>query len=1098
MKMRLSAKWSLVVLCSACVAAAALLLASREPAMSEDELRAEILSEKSEEAEGEGGRREEWLYQQRAYPAARIPAEAGNRMVEQLDREEARMRADQRWMARMAADPAQQAVWAALGPQPILGGRTLGSPRNNVSGRISAIAIDPRYNGTTNQTVYIGGAQGGVWKSTDNGANWAPLTDGQPSIAIGAIAVDPRNPETIYAGTGDGTRCALCYYGAGLLKSINGGATWSVVQGPIAIRDPKIPAFLNAAFTQIVVDPSNSSTIYVGTTFGATAASTSEFEQTAVGQVGLWKSTDGGANWRNLDPGATEGTFTVHDVIVDPKNPNRIIAGLRTIGLYRSEQGGEPGTWQPLTNGLPNLGADPQNTSPYRRVALASGPPIAPSTNTTLYAAFARTNSQLLGIFRSTDNGGSWTQVTSPQLVGQANYNLDITVDPNDGGILYYGTSTNDANNGGTLWRSRDAGQTWSDISRGNGVTGGLHVDTHQIALAPGNGDLLFTGNDGGMWRTEAAKADTVVWTQLNNTLNLSQFMSIAVHPTDPNLVIGGTQDNGTNRFRGAVAWDHIADGDGGFTLIDQSNPQVMYHTFFNQNSSGSGGAVIGPEISFNGGNSWSLRGCFSCATAQGNFNPADRVAFYAPMAVHAGFTGASGNVVYFGTFRLYRTPDRGSAWTGLGTSNDGFGADLTKGQGVISAIAAHTQLADGEVVWVGTSDGLVQVTANAGANAGATFTNVTKGPLPNRYVADIAADPANSQRTVVVYSGFNSVTPATPGHVFLTNNRGGSWTDISGNLPDVPVTSVALNPTNPANIFLGTDLGVFQTTNGGTTWERLSNGMPRVATFMIRYQAATGALFAATHGRGVYRLTTSRAVTTVSAANFSASSIASEAIVAAFGTGLATLSAGATSVPLPTTLGGSRITVRDSAGVERLSPLFFVSSQQINFQIPPGTVNGAATVTITSNDGIVSIGSAQIAAVAPSLFAQNANGRGVPAGFALRIRANGAQENLAISTLNAPQNQFIPAPIDLGAETDQVFLVLFGTGIRFRSALSNVSATIGGVNAPVQFAGAQGSLVGLDQVNLSIPRSLLGRGEVDVALIVNGIPANLLRVNVK
>jgi uncharacterized protein (TIGR03437 family) len=1058
------------------------------------------------EEEHEGERREDWFYRQRAYPAKIIPANAGSRMVEQLDREEARMRdlkLRRQAIGRPASEPDQQLVWAALGPQPILNGQTFGFPRNSVSGRISAIALDPRYDGVNNQTLYVGGAQGGVWKSTDNGANWTPITDGQPSIATGAIAIDPRNPETVYAGTGEGNRCALCYYGAGLLKSTNGGATWTVIAGPPSVRAPGVPAFPNTAFSRIEIDPTNSSTLFVATAFGLTSSATTEGTDLATLtnlQVGVWKSTDAGATWRNVDPGETQGAFSAHDVVVDPRNPNRVFAGLRTIGLFRSEQGGEPGTWQLMTNGLPDLGSNPQTTSPYRRAAFAVGPPLAPSTNTTFYVAMARSNSQLLGIFRSTDNGNTWTQVTNP-AGGQANYNLDIQVDPGDANILYYATSANSVFNAGTLYRSTNGGQSWTDITLGDGATGGLHADTHQIAIAPSNPNIVFTGNDGGMWRTANAKGDTVVWNQLNNGLNVTQFMGLSLHPTDPNIIIGGTQDNGTNRFVGALAWDHIADGDGGFTVIDQSNPRVMYHTFFNQSGAGGERAQIGPRISLNGGNSWERRGCFSCSAQQGGFNPTDRVAFYAPMAQNTGFTGANGNVVYFGTHRLYRTADRGAVWIGLGASADGFGADLTTGAPleVISAIAGHPQVSDTtEIVWVGTSDGQVQVTTNAGAGAGATFSNVTKAPLPNRVITDIALDPANTQRAFVVYSGFNLNTPATPGHVFTTTNRGQSWQDISGNLPDVPVTSIALNPTNANTIYIGTDLGVFQTTDGGATWARLGNGMPRVATFMVRYHAASNSLVAATHGRGMFRLTTARAVATVSAANFSAASISSESIVAAFGTGLATQTASAATLPLPISLAGSRVSVRDSAGVERLSPLFFVSAGQINFQIPPGTANGAATVTITSGDGAVSTGAAQIVAAAPSLFAQNANGQGVPAGFALRIRADNSQQNVPIGVLDAAQNRFVPTPIDLGPATDQVFLVLFGTGIRFRSALSNVTATIGGVNSEVLFAGAQGALVGLDQINLRISRNLIGRGEVDVALVVDGRPANLLRVNIR
>lgn len=1065
----------------------------------------ELFEQEPEFESGEG--RANWFYFQRAYPEKTIPIDAGMRMREQLAAEEARLAALRREGVFLTRETAQQQdVWAALGPQPIVGGRTLGTPRNNVSGRLSAIALDPRYDGTTNRTVYVGGAQGGVWKSTDNGSNWVPLTDGQPSQAVGAIEIDPLNPEVVYVGTGEGSRCALCYYGAGLLKSTDGGSTWSVIEGPIATNPPNNPVFVNAAFTRIAVDPASTSTIYACTTFGATASANSDGQVVDSGQVGVWKSTNGGQSWRNLDPGGTGGTFSAHDLIIDPRNSNRVFAGMRTIGIYRSEQAGEPGTWTRLGNGLPDPGSSPTgnpSTSPFRRMAMAAGPPVSPSQNTTLYIAFASTTSTLLGIWRSTDNGDSWTKMTTPQTQGQTNYNLDITVDPANGNIVYYGTQANSSNNGGTLFRSLDGGQSWEDISRGDGITGGLHVDTHQIVISSANPQTLFTGNDGGIWRTDNAQAtpNSLRWLQLNDTMNITQFMSIALHPTDPNIMIGGTQDNGTNRFVGNLGWDNIAGGDGGFSLIDQSNPQVMYHTFFNQNNSG-GGAVIGPEVSFNGGNTWSRRGCFSCVQSLGNFNPSDRVAFYAPMALNAGFTGSNGNVVYFGTFRLYRTADRGTTWTGLGPSADGFGQDLTRGgNGIITTIAANPGLDNstnppGETVWVGTSDGHVQVTTNAGALAGATFANLTKAPLPNRFVTDIALDPVNRQRAIVAFSGFNANTPGMPGHVFMTTNFGASWVDISGNLPDVPVTSVAINPNNTETIYIGTDLGVFRTTNGGAIWERLGNGMPRVATFMVRYHAASNRLVAATHGRGIYRLTTAGAATTVSAASFSAVAAAGESIVAAFGTGLATQTQEATTLPLPTTIAGTRVVVRDSLGTERLAPLFFVSAQQINYLIPAGTASGTATVTITGNDGSVSTGTILIEPVAPGIFSANANGRETPAGFALRVRPDGSQVNEPVARFDQGQNRFVPQPIVFGPEQDQLFLILFGTGFRYRSALSNVVVTIGGEPVQVLYAGPQGSFVGLDQLNLSLPRNLVGRGTVDIVISIDGKVANTLQVN--
>ena len=1048
-----------------------------------------------EEEEGTGKQRFDWFYYQRAYPGKTIPTEAGFRMREQLASEEIRLN-ELRASNGESAAPEQLAVWAALGPSPIADGQTFANVGTPVSGRITAIALDPGYNGTTNQTVYVGAAQGGVWRSVDNGTHWTPLMDNQPSLAVGAIAVDPTNPNVIYVGTGEGNRAGDTYYGQGLLKTTDGGNTWTQIVGPVSTTPPNLPSFINCSFMTIEIDPSNPQTLYAATNIGLTSGASGGSGIVVIGNRGIWKSTDGGMNWRNLNPGNFTVDRTGTDVLIDPRRPQRVFAAILNVGIFRSEQGGEPNTWTQLSGGLPN--SDPNNPT-FNRVELAAGPPIAPSTDSTLYVALAAPNDNLLGIWRSVDGGTNWTQVTTPQTQGQANYNLELTVDPTNANVLYYGTQANSLNNAGTVFRSTNGGQSWTDLSRGDGNEG-LHADTHAIAVSAANPDIVFTGNDGGIWRTNNAAANTVTWRNLNANLSITQFQTIALHPTNPNFVIGGTQDNGTNIFRGSLTWQHSRGGDGGFTLIDQSNPQVLYHTFFNQNNSNGQRAQIGPEISLNGGNIWLRRGCFGCSTQQGNFNPADRVGFYAPMAQHVGYTSASGNVIYFGTNRLYRSSDQGITWNGLGTSSDGFGADVTKGgTGRLSAIAAHPSLANNqEIVWVGASDGSIQVTTNANAGANATFNNLTKAPLPNRFLTDIALDRNNTQRAVITFSGFNSVTPTTPGHVFLTTNQGQSWTDISGNLPDVPVTSAAINPNDPFTIYIGTDLGVFQTTNGGSTWERLGNGMPRVATFMVRYHAASNSLFAATHGRGVYRLVTSRSLATVSAASFSATSIATESIVAAFGTGMAIRTEVANVVPLPTTLAGTRVVVRDALGAERFSPLFFVAPTQVNFLIPSGTAPGTATISITADDGTVSSGTVEVGNVAPSLFAANSNGREVPAGFALRVTAAGAQLNEPISRFDSAQNKFVPVPIDLGAATDQMFLVLYGGGFRFRSSLTNVAATIGGTPVSVQYAGPQGDFVGLDQLNLLLPRTLIGKGEADLVVTVDGKVANTMRVNIK
>lgn len=244
--------------------------------------------------------------------------------------------------------------------------------------------------------------------------------------------------------------------------------------------------------------------------------------------------------------------------------------------------------------------------------------------------------------------------------------------------------------------------------------------------------------------------------------------------------------------------------------------------------------------------------------------------------------------------------------------------------------------------------------------------------------------------------------------------------------------------------------------------------------------------------------VTLARPVTSVSAASFNSDVLAGEAIVAAFGSNLASTTQIATTVPLPTQLAGTSVKVKDSAGVERLAPLFFVAPTQVNYLVPAGTAAGDAIVTITSGDGTVSVGKVRITNVSPGLFSANASGQGVVAGVVLRVKGDGSQVYEAVSRYDTLQQRFVAAPIDLGPESDQLFLILYGTGWRYRSSIAAVTAKIGSVNAEILYAGLQGDYVGLDQLNVRLPRSLAGRGTVDIALRIDGIAANIVTVSVK
>ncbi len=346
-------------------------------------------------------------------------------------------------------------------------------------------------------------------------------------------------------------------------------------------------------------------------------------------------------------------------------------------------------------------------------------------------------------------------------------------------------------------------------------------------------------------------------------------------------------------------------------------------------------------------------------------------------------------------------------------------------------------------------------------------------------------ANPVNGRLTVVPVATI-SLSPATQS--IPIGGKGALTATLSTALPaDI---SLALNSSNPGvasvppslNLPAGQTITTFDVTG-------VTVGGPVTITAGIQI---IGGLFATAS------VTVIRPVYCLSSATYFGDPLASESIIAAFGTSLATETVIATTIPLPTTLGGTKVEVKDSQGATRLAPLFYVSAGQVNFQIPPGTFNGPATVNLTNSIDQVSTGAINITSVAPGLFSANSNGAGVASAWVLRVKPSGEQIYEAVAVYDEAQMKYIPLPIDFGPAADQLFLILYGTGIRLFSNQSAVTVSIGGTNAPVLYAGPQGVYVGLDQINIQLNRNLAGRGEVDIALTVEEKPANIVKVAFK
>ena len=746
--------------------------------------------------------------------------------------------------------------WVPLGPAPMPNGQTtaISTP---VSGRITSIAVHP----ANENIVYVGTAQGGLYRTLDGGTTWTPLMDDAQSLAIGSIAIDPLDSTTLFVGTGEGNLSGDSFFGVGLYI-IKQAETTPTLLGPFNLDTTAKDVFTGRSITRVLVSPTDDNIVFISTISGIGGIGADSVPAVVAANLpsrGLYRST----NAMSAAPTFTKitvqpangGNRGISDLAFDPGDANVLLAAV--VGF--STGGNDGGIWR-SANAL-----DPIPTFTNRQVVGTAAATLVVkfASNrvgnvTTVLAATGETSSVTNGstcgapgMVRRSIDGGLTFNNGIPQTQGFCNgqcfYDIAPAMASNDSNVIYLGGAANANTNPPRADCKAVVLTKATDGLAFNRIDTGLHADTHAVAVAPSNPNVVYFGSDGGIWRSSNAGA---TWQSINTAgFNATQFQSIAVHPTDRNFTIGGTQDNGTPFHQPDATWTRADFGDGGFALIDQSAADTtnvtMYHTYFNQTNNliGFGRVTTVANAHDNG---WGFLGC-NGTVANNGFRCADAVLFYAPMTLGPG----TPNTLYFGTDRLYRSVNRGSTMTLVSQG------PFVAGQPV-SAIGVSAQ--NDNIRIVGLRNGAVFATTT-----GATpLTNITNAGFPAKYVSRAVIDPNNSNTAYVTFAGFG----IAGSQVWKTTNLSGgaaTWTKAATGLPDTPIDAFAVDPVNSQVLYAGSDIGVFISRDAGTSWAPYGSGLPRVAVFDMALQKTNRLLRIATHGRGAWEIPAAKSPAVVS-----------------------------------------------------------------------------------------------------------------------------------------------------------------------------------------------------------------------------------------
>ena len=698
-----------------------------------------------------------------------------------------------------------------------LGARNIGSAA--MSGRVSAVAA---FNDDGKTTIFVGAASGGVWKSIDSGTTFKPVFDKQRVQSIGAITVDPSNTRTVWVGTGEAWTRNSVSIGDGIYKSTDGGSTWTNVGLPDSER-----------IARILVNPTNGDVVYAcvpGKLWSDSA------------ERGVYKTTDGGKHWALILKGTNLSTGC-SGLAMDPKNPEVLFAGtwdfrrkgwtFRSGGdgpdaqsgssFFRTTDGGK--TWVAITTDA-NKGIP---AKPWGRVEVA----VAPSDAKVVYAFIESKDSAL---YRSSDGGATWERRDSSQhMVWRPFYFARLIVDPKDADRLFKPDLS--------LIVSDDGGRSFTNSS------GGSHGDWHDLWIDPSNSKHVIGGDDGGLWASFDGGSR---WWKFNN-LPISQFYHVSVDDKDPYLVYGGLQDNsswvGPSSYPGGITnqrWENLYGGDGFWAMVDPSNPNYVYAEY-------QGGTIARID-----------RQSLAMRDIQPTALYKEKLRFNWNTPIHTSPSGDG--TLYIGAQFLFRSRDHGDTWERISpdlTTNDKEKQKQEESGGVTvdnSSAEMHTTIysisespKDARTIWVGTDDGNLQLTRDAGK----TWTNITanvKGLPKASWVSWVEASRFDAATAYAAFDRhtFGDMEP----WVYRTTDLGKTWTRIVGPWHNVRGYAHVIkeDAVKPTLLYLGTELGLYVSIDGGTHWAEFKGGdFPSVAVRDIQVQTRENDLVLATHGRGIW-----------------------------------------------------------------------------------------------------------------------------------------------------------------------------------------------------------------------------------------------------